>query len=157
MARRMSRGRQKIEKEGDRYATFSKRHVWLFKKASELCTLCDVDIGIIILSPTEKPFSFFHPTIEFVVNRYYHKESSNNSSDIFETYVRSKVNALNETLDDISERIEFEKKLEEHLNEIEQKHTVKDCCAASVGDEIRSILRNDCWMPLVPLKAANSF
>lgn len=138
----MSRGRQKIEKEGDRYATFSKRHVWLFKKASELCTLCDVDIGIIILSPTEKPFSFFHPTIEFVVNRYYHKESSNNSSDIFETYVRSKVNALNETLDDISERIEFEKKLEEHLNEIEQKHTVKGWWEAPVQELNK--LKNKC-------------
>lgn len=91
---------QKIEKDGDRYATFSKRCVGLFKKAFDLCTLCDVDIGIIIFSPTDRPFSISHPTVESVVDRYYHKESSKNSGDIFETYVRNKVNILNGTLDD---------------------------------------------------------
>ncbi|KAL2487809.1 Agamous-like MADS-box protein AGL61 [Forsythia ovata] len=130
MERRTSRGRQKIaiekiENEDDRYATFSKRRLGLLKKASELCTLCDVDIGIIIFSPTGKPFSFFHPTMDSVVNRYYHIGPSNSSSDIFENYVRNKVNKLNETLDAISERVEFEKKRAERLNEIEEKRVVK--------------------------------
>ncbi|CAI9770526.1 unnamed protein product [Fraxinus pennsylvanica] len=154
MERRTSRGRRKIEihkieNEEDRYATFSKRRVGLIKKASELCTLCDVDMGIIISSPTGKPFSFFHPTMESVLNRYYHKEPSNNSSEIFETYVRSKVNALNETLDEISEKVELEMKRAQRLNEIGEKRTVKGWWEAPVQElnreqvqQMKSMLEN---------------
>ncbi|XP_060202101.1 agamous-like MADS-box protein AGL61 [Lycium barbarum] len=59
-----------IEKECDRYATFSKRRSGLYKKARALIGLYDdVDIGIIMFSPTGKPYSFFHPTVDASVVR----------------------------------------------------------------------------------------
>ncbi|CAH2061158.1 unnamed protein product [Thlaspi arvense] len=60
----------KIKKESHRQVTFSKRRAGLFKKASELCTLCGAEIGIIVFSPANKPFSFGHPSVESGLDRY---------------------------------------------------------------------------------------
>ncbi|XP_019196307.1 PREDICTED: agamous-like MADS-box protein AGL62 [Ipomoea nil] len=71
---RTSRGRQrvemaKIENKSHLEVTFSKRRAGLFKKASELSTYCGADVGIIAFSPSEKVFSFGHPSVEAVVER----------------------------------------------------------------------------------------
>ncbi|XP_057958567.1 agamous-like MADS-box protein AGL62 [Malania oleifera] len=50
--------------------TFSKHRVSLFKKASDLCTLCSVEIAIIVFSPKNKPFSFGHQSIKSIVDRF---------------------------------------------------------------------------------------
>ena len=70
-----TRGRQKIEmkkisNESSLQLTFSKRRSGLFKKASELCTLCGAYVALIIFSPSEKVFSFGHPNVEMVIDRY---------------------------------------------------------------------------------------
>ncbi|XVE85236.1 hypothetical protein DITRI_Ditri17bG0075500 [Diplodiscus trichospermus] len=54
-----SLGRQKIEmvkmkKDSNLQVTFSKRRSGLFKKASELCTLCGAQVGIVVFSPGKK-------------------------------------------------------------------------------------------------------
>ncbi|KAL9317338.1 hypothetical protein ACSQ67_013855 [Phaseolus vulgaris] len=54
-----SRGRQKIEmkkmsKESNLQVTFSKRRTGLFKKASELCTLCAADVALVVFSPERR-------------------------------------------------------------------------------------------------------
>lgn len=72
---RKSKGRQKIEmtrmsKESNLLVTFSKRRSGLFKKASELCILCGAEIAIIVFSPGKKVFSFGHPSVESIVDRY---------------------------------------------------------------------------------------
>ncbi|PHT29366.1 hypothetical protein CQW23_31043 [Capsicum baccatum] len=53
---RLSKGRKKVEivkmkNESNMQVTFSKRRVGLFKKASELCTLCGAEIAIMGLPP----------------------------------------------------------------------------------------------------------
>lgn len=70
-----SMGRQKIpmvkiKKESHRQVTFSKHRAGLFKKASELCTLCGAEIAIIVFSPAKKPFSFGHTSVESVLDHY---------------------------------------------------------------------------------------
>ncbi|KAL9238344.1 hypothetical protein vseg_012777 [Gypsophila vaccaria] len=70
-----NKGRQKVkmermEKDSNRQVTFSKRRSGLFKKASELCTLCGAEAAIIVFSPGKKAFSFGHPSVEIVLNRY---------------------------------------------------------------------------------------
>ncbi|CAN8315034.1 unnamed protein product [Cochlearia groenlandica] len=60
----------KIKKESHRQVTFSKRKAGLFKKASELCTLCGAEVAIIVFSPARKPFSFGHPSVKSVLDRY---------------------------------------------------------------------------------------
>ncbi|KAK6776027.1 hypothetical protein RDI58_027028 [Solanum bulbocastanum] len=52
----------KIENQRTRNVAFSNRHQSLYKMASELVDLCDVDIGIVLFSPANKHFTFFHPT-----------------------------------------------------------------------------------------------
>ncbi|XP_060201112.1 agamous-like MADS-box protein AGL29 [Lycium barbarum] len=49
---------------------FLKRRASLYKHASELIGDFDVDMGIIIFSPAGKPYAFFHPTDDVVVNRF---------------------------------------------------------------------------------------
>lgn len=61
---------KKIEKCSNKQVTFSKRRAGLFKKASELCILCNVNIAIIVFSPAEKLFCFGHPDVEGIVGRY---------------------------------------------------------------------------------------
>ncbi|KAL5070236.1 hypothetical protein RYX36_021123 [Vicia faba] len=53
------RGRQKIEmkkmsNESNLQVTFSKHRNGIFKKASELYTLCDANVAIVVFSPGEK-------------------------------------------------------------------------------------------------------
>ncbi|XP_057427641.1 agamous-like MADS-box protein AGL62 [Lotus japonicus] len=73
--KKKSTGRKKIEikklvKDANKQVTFSKRRAGLFKKASELCILCNVQMAIIVYSPADKLFSFGHPNTEAIVSRY---------------------------------------------------------------------------------------
>ncbi|KAJ3674044.1 hypothetical protein LUZ60_006036 [Juncus effusus] len=75
MRKKVSMGRQKIEikkieNEEARQVCFSKRRNGLFKKASELSTLCGAEIGIVIFSPAGKAFSFGHPSVDSVADRF---------------------------------------------------------------------------------------
>ncbi|XP_021891945.1 agamous-like MADS-box protein AGL62 [Carica papaya] len=79
---RKSRGRQKVEmvkmnNESNLQVTFFKCQAELFKKASELCTLCGVDIAIIIFSQDRKLFSFCHPCIETMVEHFISESNFN--------------------------------------------------------------------------------
>ncbi|XP_058189543.1 uncharacterized protein LOC131307152 [Rhododendron vialii] len=75
MPRRTSKGRQRIamariENESNLQVTFSKRRSGLFKKASEIAILCGVEVVIIVFSPGHKVFSFGHPSVEEITNRF---------------------------------------------------------------------------------------
>ncbi|KAG8643176.1 hypothetical protein MANES_11G013501v8 [Manihot esculenta] len=70
-----TRGRQKIEikkveKENSRYVTFSKRKNGIFKKATELSTLCGADVAVILFSEHGKVFSYGNPNVEKVLDQY---------------------------------------------------------------------------------------
>ncbi|XP_020875559.1 agamous-like MADS-box protein AGL62 [Arabidopsis lyrata subsp. lyrata] len=72
---RSTKGRQKIEmkkmkNESNLQVTFSKRSFGLFKKASELCTLCGAEILMIVFSPGGKVFSFGHPSVQDLIHRF---------------------------------------------------------------------------------------
>ena len=73
--RKKTTGRKKIEikkldKEANKQVTFSKRRTGLFKKASELCILCNAHVAIIVFSPADKLFCFGEPNTEAIVTRY---------------------------------------------------------------------------------------
>ncbi|KAH7833048.1 hypothetical protein Vadar_002665 [Vaccinium darrowii] len=61
---------QKMQNEGNRQVTFSKRRYGLFKKASELVTLCGVELMMIVFSPTGKPYSYGHPSVDNIIDRF---------------------------------------------------------------------------------------
>nr|GMC62634.1 agamous-like MADS-box protein AGL61 [Ipomoea batatas]GMD09639.1 agamous-like MADS-box protein AGL61 [Ipomoea batatas] len=74
--RRVYRGRQRIplsriENDTHRIVAFSKRRFGLFKKASEISTLCGVKILIIVFSPNkEKVYTFGNPNVNAVLDKY---------------------------------------------------------------------------------------
>ncbi|KAK3031015.1 hypothetical protein RJ639_036865 [Escallonia herrerae] len=49
--------------------TFSKRRNGVFKKASELCTICDAQATIIVFSPGGKIYSFGHLHVNYVIDK----------------------------------------------------------------------------------------
>ncbi|CAA0834263.1 Agamous-like MADS-box protein AGL62 [Striga hermonthica] len=72
---RKNKGRQKImiariENETNRQVTFSKRRAGLFKKASELSTLCGAESAVVVFSPSGKAHSFGNPSVDAIINRF---------------------------------------------------------------------------------------
>ncbi|KAF7080773.1 hypothetical protein CFC21_084791 [Triticum aestivum] len=73
--RKLSMGRQKIEirrieSEEARQVCFSKRRAGLFKKVSELAVLCGAEVAAVVFSPAGKAFSFGHPSVEAILDRF---------------------------------------------------------------------------------------
>ncbi|KAK9089890.1 hypothetical protein Scep_028972 [Stephania cephalantha] len=87
LGKKKSQGRKKIlieriAKTSQRQVTFSKRRAGIFKKGSELCTLCGVDIVIGVFSPAGKPFTFGHPWPEHVLKRYFNDDDTSNAAPL---------------------------------------------------------------------------
>ncbi|KAL5840418.1 hypothetical protein ACOSQ3_013090 [Xanthoceras sorbifolium] len=61
---------KKIENKLSLKVAFSKRRKGLFKKTAEICQLCDAEIAIIVFSTKGRLFSYGHPSVEHVVNRF---------------------------------------------------------------------------------------
>ncbi|KAH7838016.1 hypothetical protein Vadar_021041 [Vaccinium darrowii] len=112
-----TKGRQRIDtlkrckREEDRHITFSKRRTGLYKKGSELCTLCGTQLAILIFSPSGKPFSFAHPNVEVIARRVLENNprSNENSDGVMDAYRRNRINELNEKLTIVSQEEEDEK------------------------------------------------
>ncbi|KAG6421930.1 hypothetical protein SASPL_118490 [Salvia splendens] len=124
MAKKPSMGRQKIkiqkiEVKNHLQVTFSKRRSGLFKKASELCTLCGVEIGIIVFSPAGKVFSFGHPNVESIIDRFLARNPVPNAHDPFqlvEAQRNASVRELNLQLGHMLNEVEAERKRGESLD-----------------------------------------
>lgn len=118
MARRKTQGRKKIEmkkieSEDARRITFSKRRNGLFKKASELSTLCGVQIAIIVYSIGGKAFSFGHPSVESVINRFENENRKKKDDYItkFANAIReARLRGMNQQFNDLNEKIADERK-----------------------------------------------
>ncbi|KAK7343540.1 hypothetical protein VNO77_12348 [Canavalia gladiata] len=122
---RKSRGRQKIEmkkmsNESNLQVTFSKRRSGLFKKASELCTLCGADVALVVFSPGEKVFSFGHPNVDAVIDRYLTQAPQHSTGTIqfIEAHRIANVRELNAQLTQINNQLDTEKKCGEQLGHL---------------------------------------
>ncbi|KAK4340638.1 hypothetical protein RND71_039139 [Anisodus tanguticus] len=90
---------EKIGKEPDRYASYSKRRSGLYKKASELVRECNADLGIVISSPTGKPFSFMSPTTSAVIDRFMNPTVELSVSEqLTAAHARNNINQINDRL-----------------------------------------------------------
>ncbi|CAM8899210.1 unnamed protein product [Rhodiola kirilowii] len=121
MAKRTSLGRQKIEiakikKKNHLQVTFSKRRSGLFKKASELCTLCGVEIAIIVFSPAGKAFSFGHPNVESIVHKFINQPAG----AVTEAHRSSATRELNHQLTQVTNELESERKRGEAFTELKR-------------------------------------
>ncbi|XP_065855048.1 agamous-like MADS-box protein AGL62 [Euphorbia lathyris] len=131
--RKKTRGRQKVPmvkmaNENNLQVTFSKRRAGLFNKASELSTLCGAEIGIIVFSPGKKVFSFGHPSVETVIDRYL---SGNNQAhpsptmQLIESHRNANIRDLNNQLTQVMNQLEMEKKRGEELKRIRKLSSEK--------------------------------
>ncbi|KAG5152980.1 hypothetical protein AAZX31_10G242100 [Glycine max] len=118
-----SRGRQKIEmkkmsNQSNLQVTFSKRRNGLFKKASELCTLCGTDVALVVFSPGQKVFSFGHPNVDAVIDRYLARPPPTDSGtmQIIEAHRMAHVHDLNVQLTQINNQLDHERKRTNELN-----------------------------------------
>ncbi|XP_016448458.2 agamous-like MADS-box protein AGL61 [Nicotiana tabacum] len=129
MSTRLIKGRKsvclaKIENQNNRQVTFSKRRNGVFKKANELAAMTGAEVGIIVSSPGSKPYSFGHPNINEIMNKYVGEERplSPSSPDIDEKYVQTfrKANSrkLNAQLNTLQDQLDFELSLKNKLNQM---------------------------------------
>lgn len=131
-----TKGRRKLEmkKIGDIDAlqvTFSKRRSGLFKKASELSTLCGAEIGIVVYSPAGRAFTFGQPGVDAVGDRFLgsnsdsgRRENPNQFPDPVEVHREVTIHHLSRRCMELSDQLEAQKKkhmaLEERLRALAQ-------------------------------------
>ncbi|PNX59647.1 MADS-box transcription factor, partial [Trifolium pratense] len=100
--------------------TFWKRRSGLFKKASELCTLCGADVALILFSPGEKVFSFGHPNVHTVIDRYLSlvPPQNNRTMQFIEAQRSANVNELNAQLTMLNNTLDLKKRRSDELNQM---------------------------------------
>ncbi|XP_054801486.1 agamous-like MADS-box protein AGL29 [Prosopis cineraria] len=130
-------GRRKIKMEmvkdaGSRLVTFSKRRNGVFKKANELAILCGAELAIVVFSPGGKPFSFGHPSVDVVTQRFLRHLEEEDDDEEEAKYpaggmssskkASRKAEKLNQRLMNLTKQLEEEKKKGEMLDKaIEEK------------------------------------
>ncbi|CAH8283038.1 unnamed protein product [Eruca vesicaria subsp. sativa] len=106
-----------MENKSNLQVTFSKRRSGLFRKASELSTLCGADIAVIVFSPGGKVYSFGHPSVEIMVNRFKHINqpfpNPNNNMRLSEVQPHTSIQQMNDFLTQVRDDLETSKKKNE--------------------------------------------
>ena len=130
MESKKTKGKQKIEmkkidKEVNRLVTFSKRRSGINKKASELVTLCGAEVGVVVFSPAGKSFSFGHPSVESVANRFLKQnppqaQEDSSTHTLEAQYWRVRINELNQQCDEFLRQLEAEKDREKALQKLKK-------------------------------------
>lgn len=96
-----------VQDMNTRQVTFSKRRTGLFKKASELATLCNAELGIVVFSPGGKPFSYGKPNLDSVAERFMREYDDSDSGDEEKSgNYRPKLKRLSERLDLLNQEVE---------------------------------------------------
>ncbi|CAL0298962.1 unnamed protein product [Lupinus luteus] len=152
-----NKGRRKIEmkkitKESNLQVTFSKRRTGLFKKASELCTLCDAKVGLVVFSPANKAFSFGDPSIDAIIDRYQMRDQQPQdmgNMQYLEAHRNANIQDLNDKINRINEDLEIEKKCSEELAKQKKEAQERFWWAAPIDEingeqleEFKSALEN---------------
>ncbi|KAL9226066.1 hypothetical protein vseg_001918 [Gypsophila vaccaria] len=120
MVRPTSRGRQKIAmvKIKDKThlgVTFTKRRNGIFKKANELVSLCGVELAIILYSPGNKAYSYGHPNVFTVLDRFLGDFKIAQINKFTEGNRKVKINMLYAQLKEIERLVVAEKKIAKEL------------------------------------------
>ncbi|KAG6502726.1 hypothetical protein ZIOFF_035013 [Zingiber officinale] len=110
--RKTTRGKQKIEikkieDEDARYISFSKRRNGIYAKASDLATLCGVEIAVVVFSPTGRPHSFGSPSVMSIMDRFVSGDPYRMPNAIAGIYQRKQmVKELNQQLTEVVREFE---------------------------------------------------
>lgn len=111
-----SMGRQKIEikkleKEESRFVCFSKRKEGILSKASELSTLCGVQVVVLMESPKGSPYTFGSPGVSQVADRFLSGDQAPAAgSSVHEIHRQSIIQQLNQQYMDAGVQLRAAKK-----------------------------------------------
>nr|GME19726.1 agamous-like MADS-box protein AGL61 [Ipomoea batatas] len=127
-SRGVTRGRQRvplarIENDVQRLVTFSKRRTGLFKKASEMSTLCGTEIAMVVFSPSGKPFSFSNPDMNTVLTKYFGENprtEANVAEHIIRAHQDAKMRAMTSQINVLEALIDEEMLVDQALREAEK-------------------------------------
>ncbi|GAU24323.1 hypothetical protein TSUD_49120 [Trifolium subterraneum] len=110
-----------MSNESNMLVSFSKRRSGLFKKASVLCTLCGVDVALVVFSPSGKTFSFGHPNVDTVIDRFLSQvpPQNNDTMQFIEARRNANMSEFNAQLTQINKMLDDMKK---HGDELSQLH-----------------------------------
>lgn len=126
---------KKITKDEDLQVTFSKRKAGIYKKASELCILCDVHIAMLIISPSGKPYSFASPNMRSVCDRLFKRDLPPDPNQaVMEAQRAERIHALVQELNRLKHRSEAEKERGKRLHEMLAARTEKGWWESSFDD-----------------------
>ena len=135
MENNQPRGRRRIDTSRRRdtkeklLVTFSKRRAGLYKKASELCTLCGVELGLLIFSSSGKPFTFAHPNFQAVVDRLRNPDIQRpiggTGDPIEDARLKARIETLNQQLMQLRVQKEIEEERAKYLAELAAKRQTK--------------------------------
>ncbi|KDO48206.1 hypothetical protein CISIN_1g048697mg [Citrus sinensis] len=116
MAAKKTKGRQKIEM----IITFSKRRSWIYKNASELVTLTGSEIAIVVFSQSGKPYTFGHPSVEAVANRFLgmNQLPNDNIHSLVVGHRQVRINELNQQHNELRRQLDEEKEQEKILTQM---------------------------------------
>lgn len=107
---------EKVQDTNTKQVTFSKRRLGLFKKASELATLCNAEVGIVVFSPGNKPYSFGKPSFDLIAERFKNESADSDGGEKSSGYNSRRGNGTRQEkkickrLNSIIEEAEAEKK-----------------------------------------------
>ncbi|CAE5959584.1 unnamed protein product [Arabidopsis arenosa] len=96
---------KRIEDINERKATFLRRRNGIFKKADALAKLCNVEVAVLVISPTNLPYTYGNPCFNDVVERIQTPSAS------------SKLDSLMKELEQIKELEEVLRKRQERNRE----------------------------------------
>nr|XP_016463356.1 PREDICTED: agamous-like MADS-box protein AGL62 [Nicotiana tabacum] len=101
----------KMQNESILQVTFSKRRAGLFKKFSELCTLCGAEIALVVFSTGKKVYSFGHLCVDSVMDRFLTRNSppNNGHNQLIVAHRNASVRDLNIELTNIEGILQMEK------------------------------------------------
>ncbi|WMV55644.1 hypothetical protein MTR67_049029 [Solanum verrucosum] len=108
--------------------TFSKRCDGVFKKAIELSTLCGADIVVVVFSPSNKPYSCGHPSVESIMNRFLGENpptDTNAPNPIVIAHQNANTDETNRKLNRLEISLEREKKSGEVLQASRKEHPIE--------------------------------
>ncbi|XP_019185053.1 PREDICTED: agamous-like MADS-box protein AGL29 [Ipomoea nil] len=126
--RRLGRGRrriplERIENDVQRNVSFSKRRFGLFKKASEISTLCGVKILVVVFPPNqEKVYTFGSPSVPEVLNKYVAERENltietNDTEEFLLSQEEANIRNMNHRINLLEEQIQHEMNVSKALTE----------------------------------------
>ncbi|XP_034677792.1 agamous-like MADS-box protein AGL61 [Vitis riparia] len=122
MEKKQAKSHKKVEmrrmnNEEDRLVSFSKRRSGIYRKASELSTLCGAEVGILTFSPNGKPFSFGHPCIKSITNKLLSENHTpcDGTQNLLEPYRRVRLNELHQNYKDACKQMKAAKEQEKKI------------------------------------------